>query len=121
MKVSLWDEMLFVMRPTLETTAINFSVVVAKRLTVKNYGGVSLSAKNSSSFTIDPPIEDVAELKSWFDSLPESELQKITSNQSIAISKRTGLQRIYGGVYSGRNRQSLRVWRLLCERISSTI
>ncbi|KAG9157117.1 hypothetical protein Leryth_022832 [Lithospermum erythrorhizon] len=86
-KVSLWEEMLFAMGPTLETAARNFSVVVAKRLTVKNYGGVSLSSKNSSSFTIDPPIEVVAELKSWFDSLPQSDLQNTMTDQSIAISK----------------------------------
>ncbi|GAA0150645.1 hypothetical protein LIER_09538 [Lithospermum erythrorhizon] len=64
--VSLWNEMITSESQTLLEAARNHSVVVAKRLAIKSYDILSLASKNSTSFTIDPPIEAVANLKCWF-------------------------------------------------------
>ncbi|GAA0142413.1 hypothetical protein LIER_03319 [Lithospermum erythrorhizon] len=49
--------------------------------------GVSLSASNSTSFTIDAPLERVLALKLWFDSVREMELPGLLDDYSIAFAK----------------------------------
>ncbi|GAA0172779.1 hypothetical protein LIER_41400 [Lithospermum erythrorhizon] len=55
--VSLWNEMIDSMGHVLVEAARSNSVIVAKRLAIKSFQGVSLAFKNSSSFAINPPIE----------------------------------------------------------------
>ncbi|GAA0144278.1 hypothetical protein LIER_42798 [Lithospermum erythrorhizon] len=61
----IWDQQVEHQGPILTTAAATYSIVVAKRLKAKIYRGLSLSASNSSSFTVDPPLPLVMDLKSW--------------------------------------------------------
>ncbi|GAA0157948.1 hypothetical protein LIER_38551 [Lithospermum erythrorhizon] len=87
--VTLWGEMKEIMSPILEEAANTLSVVVVRRLSPSKSKfkliGLSLSAKNSSSFTINPPLELVFNLKSWIDSKTRQELEEFLVDQTITL------------------------------------
>ncbi|GAA0149999.1 hypothetical protein LIER_09034 [Lithospermum erythrorhizon] len=96
--VSVWEEMSILQGPVLTEAAKTLSVVVEKRLGISSYKGVSLFAKNSSSFTVNPPLEPAIDLKSWINTKTKLKLEELLVDQSIMISKElveSGDKKIY--------------------------
>ncbi|KAG9137792.1 hypothetical protein Leryth_025995 [Lithospermum erythrorhizon] len=52
-------------------------ITVSLQYCILNDTGPSLSARNSSSFAINPPFEAAANLKSWIESKTIEELQEL--------------------------------------------
>ncbi|GAA0157362.1 hypothetical protein LIER_14646 [Lithospermum erythrorhizon] len=48
---------------------------------------IAHSSRNISSFTVNPPLEAAAHLKTWFDSVREVELPNLLTDYSIAFAK----------------------------------
>ncbi|GAA0175332.1 hypothetical protein LIER_28522 [Lithospermum erythrorhizon] len=94
-RLTLWEESVEIQGAILIEAANSCSVVVAKRLGPSSYNGASLCSRNSSSFTVNPPIEDASNLKSWynmttqhiFESRTNGELQDMLVDKRIAISR----------------------------------
>ncbi|GAA0174729.1 hypothetical protein LIER_28062 [Lithospermum erythrorhizon] len=81
--VILWGAMILAIGPTLVEAANTNAVVVAKRLKATRYKVVSLRSKNSSSFAVNPPIEAARNLKTWCDSMRETELTHMLQDVPI--------------------------------------
>ncbi|GAA0171895.1 hypothetical protein LIER_25828 [Lithospermum erythrorhizon] len=64
------------------------SVLTTLCPTTKSYDvGAMLASTNTTSFTIDPPIEEAITLKSWFDSVRDVQLPKMLAGCTTAFSK----------------------------------
>ncbi|GAA0158329.1 hypothetical protein Leryth_027459 [Lithospermum erythrorhizon] len=87
MKLSLWDQQVQHHGPILTSAAGRYSVIIAKRVRVKNYQGPTLSSTNVSSFIVDSPIEQVKAFKSWFESVNQVDLPNLLADNSIPRSK----------------------------------
>ncbi|GAA0173221.1 hypothetical protein LIER_26880 [Lithospermum erythrorhizon] len=85
--ITLWDEMTDSQGPLLMEASNSKAVVVAKRLGFSTYNGTSLVARNSTSFTINPPIEAALNFKSWVESRTDAELRSMLVDQSLSRSK----------------------------------
>ncbi|GAA0167038.1 hypothetical protein LIER_22062 [Lithospermum erythrorhizon] len=85
--ITLWEEMTDSQGLVLMEAANSRAMVVAKRLSFTTYNGVSLAAKNSSSFTINPPIEAALNFKTWVESRTDIEIQSMLVHQTISRSK----------------------------------
>ncbi|GAA0158119.1 hypothetical protein LIER_15225 [Lithospermum erythrorhizon] len=80
--ITLWEEMTDIQGPLLMEAMNSRAVVVAKRLSLTTY-----NAKNSSSFTINPPIEAALNFKSWAESRTDTQIQSMLVDQIISRSK----------------------------------
>ncbi|GAA0141444.1 hypothetical protein LIER_35396 [Lithospermum erythrorhizon] len=122
MFLSICDQQIEHHGPILTVAAGAYSVIVVKRIRVKNYQarilwlivdsiflislkntlsvlttlcpttksydvGATLASTNTTSFTIDPPIEEAITLKSWFDSVRDVQLPKMLAGCTAAFSK----------------------------------
>ncbi|GAA0159641.1 hypothetical protein LIER_16367 [Lithospermum erythrorhizon] len=85
--ITLWEEMTDIQGPVLMEAMNSRAAVVAKRLSFTKYNGISLASKNSSSFIINPPIEEALNLKSWIESKTDEEIQAMLVDQTVTQSK----------------------------------
>ncbi|GAA0158501.1 hypothetical protein LIER_15509 [Lithospermum erythrorhizon] len=86
-EISVWGEMTSTIAPLLVEAANKNAVLLARRLKITRYGVVSLRAKNSTSFALNPPVESASNMKSWFDTVRNDVLSQLQETKSISKYK----------------------------------
>ncbi|GAA0164198.1 hypothetical protein LIER_39737 [Lithospermum erythrorhizon] len=82
-EISVWGEMTSTRAPLLVQATNNNAVLLARRLKITRYGVISLRAKNSSSFPLNPPVESATNMKSWFDTVKDDVLPQLLKGQPV--------------------------------------
>ncbi|KAK3198109.1 hypothetical protein Dsin_021524 [Dipteronia sinensis] len=85
MLLTMWDQFVGNEAAEIAKLITTKPVIIAARLKVVSYNGISLSTKSSSSFIINPNTYEAMTLRSW-STLNESILQDIVSKKSYLTS-----------------------------------
>ncbi|XP_027060683.2 replication protein A 70 kDa DNA-binding subunit D-like [Coffea arabica] len=63
--LSMWDDFIKNEGEQIISAMNNYPVIIARRIKVNNYNGVSLSTWFDSAILVNPPIQEARELKNW--------------------------------------------------------